>query len=270
MSLFRKTDRRPRGAAALLLGAFTTITAFATLPASPAASGPAPSPSPRDPAPPPASAVASAVQDFRYGMGLFRWKIKTTLTVDGNVRIVKVEEVRVGPDGNFVREKTSRFERKPLPTPYPYGDPRRSLPEPPSQKEEDALWDQAQNVVAAYLRVSPDRVSDWSARCSVLARDTERDGAVRWQGRGLVRSWDDVVAWFDPSTRMLKQVEVKTTASADRMIDIAFLRVVFGTRPSPRGGQQPVPVIEDVFLNMTRGSRKVVVEIDASDFRAFS
>lgn len=262
VSHLRTPAGRPFTAAALLLGTFTTLWTTASAPAAAAA--------PRDPAPPPPPAVVSAVQEFRSGLGLFRWRIKTTMTVDGNVRIVKVEEVRVGPDGNFVREKTLRFERRPVPTPYPYGDPRRSLPDPPSQKEEDALWELAQNVVTFYLRVSPDRVADWSARCSVLARDPERDGAVRWQGRGLVRPWDDVIAWFDPSTRVLRQVEVKTTASAERMIDIAFLRLAFGTRPSPRAGQAPVPVIEDLFLNMTRGARKVVVEIDATDFRAFS
>ncbi len=210
------------------------------------------------------------MQEFRLALGLYRWRIKTTMTVDGSVRILKVEDVRLGPDGNLVREKTLRWERKPLPTPYSYGDPRRSLPDPPSQKEEDGLWDTALSVLSFYLRVAPDRVADWSARCRVLARDPDRDGAVRWQARGLVRPWDDAAAYFDPATRALRLVEVKTTASFDRLVDITFLRIAFGTRPALRSGQPPATVIEDIFLNMSRGSRRVVVQIEATDYRGFS
>lgn len=216
-----------------------------------------------------ARSVAVAVTEFRKNLALFRFRIRTTMSVDGNVRIVKLEEVRVGPDGGLVRDRTLRYERKPLPTPYPYGDPRRGQPDPPAPKEEDALWEQSQSLLMFYLRTSADRVGEWATRSRVVPRDPERDGMARWQGRGLFRPWDEVSAYFDAGTRTLRQVEIKTTVS-DRPLDIAFIRLGFGSRPSVRSGQPPVAVLDDVFLNMNRGRRRVVVEIDATDFRAFS
>src|SRR5512140_2387324 len=86
--------------------------------------------------PPPPPQVAAEVAKGRRELGRYRWRLKTEMRVDGSPRILKVEDVHLGPDGRLVMQKTIRFERKPEPTPVPYNDPRASLGAPPSAAEE--------------------------------------------------------------------------------------------------------------------------------------
>src|SRR5512140_714437 len=177
---------------------------------------------------PPASApappeVAAGVTRGREELSHYRWRMKTEMRVDGSLRITKVEDVHLGPDGGLVPQKTVRFERQPQPTPLPYNDPRNKLDAPPSEIEEEQFFDTARNLMQYYATLPPDRVAAWMAKADVMPHDPERAGRIKLHGRGLGRPQDDAVVYLDPATRAAVEIEVKTSVSA-KIVDIAFLR----------------------------------------------
>ena len=101
-----------------------------------------------------------------------------------------------------------------------------------------------------------------------MAADPERAGRRKLHGRGLGRPLDDTVAYLDPATGAAEEVEVKTTVT-EKVRDIAFLRVTFQTLPPPHPGTTGAVAPKEAFLNMDRGPRRIVVEMETSDFRTW-
>lgn len=212
--------------------------------------------------------VAASLEKGRATLGQYRFRLRSRMTVDGELRIDKLEDVHIGPDGDLVREKTLRFERRPAPTPVPFTDPRSSVLVPLTEKEEDRLFAEAESLVHLYLTLPASRIGEWASGAEGMASDPEREGRRKLHGRGLGRPFDDAVVYLDPVTGAAEEVEVKTTAT-EQVKDIAFLRVTFQVLPSPRPGAAGAVAPEKGFLNMDRGRRRVVVEMETSDFRSW-
>jgi hypothetical protein len=212
--------------------------------------------------------VAAGVAKGREELARFRWRLKTDMRVDGSLRISKVEDVHLGPDGRLVMQKTVRFERKPQPTPLPYYDPRTKYEAPPSEEEEERLFDGARDLMQFYASISPERVAAWTKKAQVMPHDPERAGRVRMHGRGLGRPEDDAVVYLDPETRTAVEIEVKTSVSA-KILQIAFLRVLFEPLASARTADSPPIVPKKIFMNLDQGKRHVTLEMETSDFRTW-
>ena len=225
---------------------------------------------PASPTPPPTRPedVASSLKEDREKLGRYRFRLQTRLAIDGDERLTKLEDVHLGPDGGIVREKTVRFDRRPVPAPLPYADPRRRSFEPLTEKEEDALFEESQALLNLYVTLPPARVAAWAARAREVSPDPDRGGRRKLHGRGLARPFDDVVAYLDPASGTVAEVEVKTTVT-ERLKDIAFLRVTFQTLPALRAGGEPTVAPKEAFLNMDRDRRRVVVDLVATDFRSW-
>ncbi|MDL1951031.1 hypothetical protein FBQ97_14625 [Acidobacteria bacterium ACD] len=212
--------------------------------------------------------LAASLEKGRATLGQYRFRLRSRMKVDGEPRIEKLEEVHLGPDGDLVREKTLRFERRPAPTPVPFTDPRSGVVVPLTEKEEDRLFAEAEALVHLYLTLPASRIGEWAAGAEVMTSDPEREGRRKLHGRGLGRPLDDAVVYLDPATGAAEEVEVKTTAT-EQVKDIAFLRVTFQVLPPPRPGAGGAVAPKEGFLNMDRGRRRVVVEMETSDFRSW-
>ncbi len=225
-------------------------------------------PPPSEPTAPAPSDVAAGVARGREELARYVWRLKTDMKVNDSLRISKVEDVHLGPDGRLVMQKTVRFERKPQPTPLPYGDPRNRYESPPSTEEEERLFDGARDLMQFYASLSPERVAAWSQKADVMPHDPERAGRVKLHGRGLGRPEDDAVVYLDPDTRTAVEIEVKTSVSA-RILQIAFLRVFFEPLKTARTADAPPIVPKKIFMNFDQGRRHVTLEMETSDFRTW-
>jgi len=212
-------------------------------------------------------AVGAGLRQERERLASYQWRLKTEMKVDGETRLQKSEQVHLGPDGGLVR-RTVKYDRAPQPTPLPYGDPRGRLDGPTSGQEDDRLFDQAQALMDLYARLTPERVEEWAVRAELLPEDPDRKGLVRLHGRGLGRPQDDAVLYLEKATRNAAEIEVKTTVD-EAIVDIAFLRATFEPLKLARPGLAPVVVPKRIFLNMSRGKRRVTLEMDATEYRAW-
>lgn len=211
--------------------------------------------------------VGPGLKRERERLSNYQWRLKTEMKVDGTVRMSKLEDVHLGPDGGLVK-KIVKFDKAAQPTPFAENDPRSRVYAPTTGSEEDRLSEIAQDLMQYYARLSPERVAEWARNAEVLPAEADHPGLVRMHGRGLGRPLDDAVLFFDPKTKTAAQIEVKTTVDP-RILDIAFIRATFEPLPQVRADAAPVWVPKRVFLNMTRGKRAVALEMETTDWRSW-
>ena len=211
--------------------------------------------------------VGQGLQRERARLSNYQWRLKTEMKVDGAIRLSKVEDVHLGPDGGLVK-KIVRFDKAAEPTPFAENDPRRRVYAPLPGSEEERLSEIAQDLMQYYLRLSPGRVAEWAKRAEILPGDADHPGLVRMHGRGLGRPLDDAVLYLDPKTQTARLIEVKTTVDP-RILDIAFIRATFEELSPARADAAPVWIPKRVFLNMNRGRRAVALEMETSDWRTW-
>ena len=210
--------------------------------------------------------VASGLEAGREDLARYQWRLRTEMKVDDLLRLTKVEDVHLGPDGGLVRKKTVRYEKRPAPPPRP-DDPRADLWKPLSPDEEEGLAEAAMELMQLYARTSPDAVRRWQGSAALLPPDPDRPGLVRLRGRGFGRPQDETTLYLDEETRLVAQVEVKTTVSQE-IVDIAFLRAEFERLPAP-GGPERLRVPARIFLNMEFRGRRVALDMTTTDFRSW-
>lgn len=211
--------------------------------------------------------VGGGLRRERERLANYQWRLRTEMKVDGTMRMSKIEDVHLGPDGGLVK-KMVKFEKAPEPTPYAENDPRSRVYAPTTGSEEERLSEIAQDLMQYYLRLTPERVAEWAKRAELLPPDADHPGLVRMHGRGLGRPLDDAVLYLDPKTQNAAQIEVKTTVDP-RILDIAFIRATFEALPRVRPDVEPLWVPRRVFLNMSRGRRAVALEMETSDWRTW-
>lgn len=212
--------------------------------------------------------VAGSVATERRRLSNFRWRLTTEMTVDGNPRLTKSEDVHLGPDGGLVREKTVRYDKRPAPTPLPYNDPRARLGPPATQDEDEAFFQQAQNLMQYYLRLSPESLEQWGKGAALLPSDPDRPGKIRMHGRALGRPFDDALLYLDERTRAPVEIEVKTTLS-DKLRDIAFIRVLIEPMTPAPPDAEALLVPKRIEMNIDRGHRHASFQMTMGDFRAW-
>ncbi|MEO8054152.1 MAG: hypothetical protein ABI768_03300 [Acidobacteriota bacterium] len=211
--------------------------------------------------------VGPGLRRERERLSNYQWRLKTEMKVDGSIRMLKVEDVHLGPDGGLVK-KTVKFDKPAEPTPFAENDPRARIYAPTTGIEEERLSEIAQDLMQYYARLSPERVAEWAKNAEVLPPEADHPGLVRMHGRGLGRPLDDAVLFFDPKTKTAAYLEVKTTVDP-RILDIAFIRATFEPLPQVRADVAPPWVPKRVFLNMRRGKRAVALEMETTDWRSW-
>jgi hypothetical protein len=195
----------------------------------------------------------------------YQWRLRTEMKVDGVVRLLRVDDVHLGPGGELIR-KSVKYEKKVGPTPLPENDPRARVVRPASDEEDSRLADQAQDLMQLYARLSPETLEAWAERAEIQSADPDHPGLARLHGRGLGRPQDDALLYLDAKKAPV-ELEIKTTVDP-RIVDIAFIRVAFEP-VTPRPGIVPLVVPKKIFLNMDRGKRHVTLEMETSDYRSW-
>ncbi len=221
-------------------------------------------------APPPPTAppdVASGLESGRQELARYQWRLRTEMKVDDALRLTKVEDVHLAPDGGLMTKKTVRYDKRPEPTPFPPNDPRSAKQRPLGLEEEEKLADAAMEVMQLYARLSPEVVRRWQEGAELLPADPERPGLVRMKGRGLGRPQDEATLYLDEKSRLLSQIEVKTTVSPE-IRDLAFLRIEFEKLPAP-GGPPRLQVPARIYLNMEYRERRVALDMTTTDYRSW-
>jgi hypothetical protein len=215
--------------------------------------------------PRPGASVGEDVRRERELLAGYRFRMKTEMRVEGQLRLTRLEDVNFGPEGGL-QKKLVRFERAPEPTPVPYGDPRARIETVFSPDSDDRFFDAARSLMELYARLTPEQVNAWAAKAKLLPPDPDRPGLLRMQGRGLGRPQDDAVVFLDPKSLRATEVEVKTTVDPE-VKEIAFIRASFEVLTAAISGAPSVLVPKRIFLNMTRGHRAVTLEMETSDWR---
>lgn len=213
----------------------------------------------------PGTTAGEDVRRERERLAGYRWRMKTEMRVEGQLRLTRLEEVNFGPEGGL-KKKLVKFDRAPEPTPFPYGDPRSGQEPFFSPEADDRFFDAAQALMELYARLTPDQVNAWAARAKLLPPDPDRPGLLRMKGRGLGRPQDDALVYLDPKSLRATEVEVKTTVDPE-VKEIAFIRASFEVLTPAVAGAPPVLIPRRIFLNMTRGRRAVAFEMETSDWR---
>lgn len=211
--------------------------------------------------------VASGLEAGREDLARYQWRLRTEMKVDDVLRLTKVEDVHLGPDGGLVRKKTVRYEKRPEPAPPRPDDPRADRWKPLTLDEEERLADAATDLMQLYARVTPEAARRWQESAALLPPHPDRPGLVRLSGRGLVRPQDEATLYLDEKSRLVAAIEVKTTVSKE-IVDIAFLRAEFGRIPAP-GGPPLLRVPSSIFLNMEFHGRRVELDMATTDFRSW-
>jgi hypothetical protein len=219
--------------------------------------------------PPPTATpdVASGLESGREDLARYQWRLKTEMKVDDALRLTKIEDVHLGPDGGLVTKKTVRYDKRPEPTPFPSNDPRSHSQRPLTLVEEETLAEAAMEVMQLYARISPEVVRRWQEGAELLPPDPERPGLARVRGRGLGRPQDEATLYLDEKSRLVSLIEVKTTVSPE-IRDIAFLRAEFEKLPAP-GGPPRLKVPTRIFLNMEFRGRRVALDMTTTDYRSW-
>jgi len=211
--------------------------------------------------------VASGLESGREGLARYQWRLRTEMKIDGVSRLTKLEDAHLGPDGGLVTQKTVKYDKRPEPTPFPHGDPRSYSQHPLSLDEEERLAEAAMSVMQLYARLSPDVARRWQEGAELLPPDPDRPGLVRMKGRGLARPQDEATLYLEEKSRLVKEIEVKTTV-APEIRDIAFLRAEFEKIPAP-GSPPGLRVPGRVFLNMQFQGRRVTLEMTTTDYSSW-
>ncbi len=219
------------------------------------------------PAPTARPDFASGLANGREELARYQWRLRTEMKVDGVSRLTKVEDVHLGPDGGLVTKKTVKYEKRPEPTPFPKNDPRASSERPLTSIEEERLAETAMDVMQLYARLSPDVVRRWQEGAELLPPTADRKGLVRMRGRGLGRPQDEATLYLDEKSRVVDEIEVKTTV-APEIRDIAFLRAEFEKLPAP-GAPSGLRIPGRIFLNMQFQGRRVTLEMTTTDFSSW-
>lgn len=211
--------------------------------------------------------VAAGLESGREVLARYQWRLRTEMKVDGVSRLVKIEDVHLGPDGGLVTKKTVKYDKRPEPTPFPLNDPRAGGQRPLTSIEEERLAETAMDVMQLYARLSPDVVRRWQERAELLPPAGDRKGLVRMKGRGLGRPQDEATLYLDEKSRVIDEIEVKTTV-APEIRDIAFLRAEFEKIPAP-GAPPGLRIPGRIYLNMQFQGRRVTLEMTTTDFSSW-
>ena len=76
--------------------------------------------------------VGQGLKRERERLANYQWRLRTEMKIDGDLRMSRIENVHLGPDGELVK-KIVKFDKSPAPTPFPENDPRARACRPPDE-----------------------------------------------------------------------------------------------------------------------------------------
>ena len=141
----------------------------------------------------------------------FTWKSRTELRIDGEVKQVRLEQVRFALDGQLQKtaiggESAATASRPTVPGPA--GALKKRIVARKAEALTSTLADLA-HLAESYAHLSPERRQTFASR-AVASPDGAVVGALRLSGRDVVMPGDRLTAWIDPASGVPRRVEIAT------------------------------------------------------------
>ena len=192
---------------------------------------------------------AEAQQANQAALRQYSWKSRTELKVDGEIKQVRLEQVRYDIDGRLQKTLIGGSQAPEASRPGPPG-PARAIKKQIVEKKKEEFKDMLGDLAAlaeSYAHLSPERMKAFAARAAVTKGQGIETGSVRIQGRDVQAMGDQirdgplverrqVKAGGDP-LRQLPQGRIKHhvtqlgLAHQHKLNDLVLARIDVGQHP---------------------------------------
>lgn len=198
---------------------------------------------------------AAAQQANQSALRHYTWQSRTELRVEGEMKQVRLEQVRFDLDGRL-QKTTVGGGAAPAETsrPGPPG-PAGALKKRVVAKKKEEFQDMLAELGAlaeSYAHMSPQRMSAFAARAVITPGQGIETGSARVQGRDVVTAGDQMTIWIDPTGFAMRRVEIATFYEGTPVTIVADYRrledgLTYQARSTLRYAAKAVDVTVETF-----------------------
>lgn len=136
----------------------------------------------------------------------YTWKSRTELKLEGEIVNVRLEQVRYDFDGRL--QKTQIGGSTASTESGGRGGPLRKRVVAKKKEEFQNLMSDVAALAGSYAHLPADTLRTFFARATITRPQGIEGGGVRVQGRGVLSPTDEMTILIDPTTFMIRRVEV--------------------------------------------------------------
>jgi hypothetical protein len=154
----------------------------------------------------------------------YSWKSRTELSLKGETRNVRLEQVRYDLAGRLQKTLIGGQSQD--------SGSGRTRSEGPlrqrviAKKQEDFrdLMNDLAALADSYAHLPPDRIQAFATHATFTKREGIEAGLVRINGRSVPTAGDEMVVWIDPVSAMTRTVEIRTALESKAVHLVADYR----------------------------------------------
>lgn len=215
-----------------------------------------------------ATAMAGQQQEFaaaqkanHAALRQYAWKSRTALKRAGEVKQVRLEDVRYDLDGDLQR---TVIGGEPAAEDGPSGPgPAGRIKARIAARKREAVKDMLAELAAlaeSYAHAGPERMRGFLAGAAISKGEGIESGTLRIRGRDVVAIGDEMTAWIDPTSYALRRVSITTTHNAHPLTIVVDYRTLDSGLTYPARSTLAYPaksleVVVDTFDYARAGSR---------------
>jgi len=143
----------------------------------------------------------------------YTWKSRTELKQRGASKSIKLDQVSYDASGQ-IQKTPLASTRAPS---EPQKQPERHIVGPVTEKiggrkkdEFAGLMQEIVQLVMSYAHLPPDKLAAFMQSATVQPGAGSLDGTVSVHGKNLLQTGDALTIWIDPSTLMMRHIEIST------------------------------------------------------------
>lgn len=156
----------------------------------------------------------------------FTWKSRTELRLAGDVKQVRLEQVRFGLDGQVQKTaiggESSASASRPGP-PGPAGAIKKHVVARKTEAFKEMLADLGR-LAESYSHMSPQQRLAFASHATVTPGQGSDTGSLRLSGRDVVIAGDHLTIWIDPASGAARRIEIATSYEGDAVTIAADYR----------------------------------------------
>jgi hypothetical protein len=186
----------------------------------------------------PAASFVQAQEANRAALRDYTWKSRTELTIDGESRQVRLDQVRYDFDGVLQRTRIggSGSEQSAAPglagviAPRAIGVAGVIRQRVAARKASDlrTLMQDLNALASSYTQLSPDRLQAFTRTATTRPGAGPDAGLVLLRGTGVLVADDAMSIWLDPAAATLRRIEIVTSLDGHPVRIVAEYRALAG------------------------------------------
>jgi hypothetical protein len=154
---------------------------------------------------------ARAQQANQAALREYTWKSRTELTLKGESKHVRLEQVRYDFDGNLQKTLIGGSPAQPEHSARGrLGGPIRELVGARKKEAFKDLMEDLATLAASYANLSQSSLQLFARQATVSNANSGESGTVRLHGRNVLAADDSMSAWINPTSHMMRRVEIDT------------------------------------------------------------